>query len=162
MKHVFRGLLLTALLWGIGSAQDEMMMPMQGPAAERLEQFKKIRLMEVLKLDEETSVKFFSRYNKQREELVALNQKRNDLLDELAKLRRANAAEEEYQKALNGIRGLARSAVEIRERFFDDAGKILTPKQMAEYLVFERNFIRNVREIMRDMQRERMRGNRVR
>jgi hypothetical protein len=114
--------------------------------------------MEVLRLDEETSLRFFARYNKQREELAGLNQRRNELLDDLAKLRRNNAPDKDYQKVLDELRAVADPAVEIRGKFFDDIAKILTPIQMADYLVFERNFMRNVREIMRDMQGQRMRG----
>ncbi|HLA69395.1 MAG TPA: hypothetical protein VJN65_06810 [Bacteroidota bacterium] len=155
MRPILLTFLVTTIL-GIAAAQDGM--PMRGRAVERLEQYKKLRLMEVLKLDEETSLKFFSRYNKQRDELAELNLKRNGLLDELAKLRRDNASDKEFQKVLDELRGIADPAVEIRGRFFDDISKILTPKQMAEYLVFERNFLRNVREIMREMQGQRMRG----
>ena len=41
-----------------GSTQDQAQM--RGPAAERIEQFKKVRLMEVLKMDDETSIRFSS------------------------------------------------------------------------------------------------------
>jgi Spy/CpxP family protein refolding chaperone len=155
MRYILVAFLMTALA-GTLAAQIEM--PIPGRAAERLEQFKKLRLMEVLKLDEETSIKFFARYNKQRDELMELNQKRNTLLDELAKLRREDASDKEFQKVLDELRGMGDPAVEIRVKFFDDISKILTTKQMADYLVFERNFIRNVREIMREMQGQRMRG----
>lgn len=158
MKRFLLGLMIAVCAVGSGKAQDEMPMPMRGAAAARLEQYKKLRLMEVLKLDEETSLRFFARYNKQREELTAANDKRNLILDDIAKMRRGNAADADYQKALNEIRGLTKSTVDIRERFLDDIAGILTPRQIAEYLVFERNFVRNVREIMRNMQRERMRG----
>jgi hypothetical protein len=149
-------ILFLATFAGIAPAQDQM--PIPGRAAERLEQYKKLRLMEVLRLDEETSLRFFARYNKQREELAGLNQRRNELLDDLAKLRRNNAPDKDYQKVLDELRAVADPAVEIRGKFFDDIAKILTPIQMADYLVFERNFMRNVREIMRDMQGQRMRG----
>ncbi len=115
-------------------------------------------MMEVLKLDEETSIRFFARYNKHRDELADLGKKRDELLDELARLRRENASDKEFQKVIDELRGMADPAVEVRGRFFNDIGKILTAKQMAEYLVFERNFYRNVREIMREMQGQRMRG----
>jgi len=149
-------LLFFAVFSGIAPAQDQM--PIPGRAAERLEQYKKLQLMEVLKLDEETALRFFARYNKQREELAGLNQKRNELLDDLAKLRRDNAPDKDHQKVHDQLRAVADPALEIRGKFFDDITKILTPRQMSDYLLFERNFLRNVREIMRDMQGQRMRG----
>jgi hypothetical protein len=41
-------------------AQDPL--PTRGPAAERIEQYKKIRLMEEVQMNEETSIRFFARY----------------------------------------------------------------------------------------------------
>jgi len=134
-------------------AQDDF--PMRGPAAERIEQYKKIRMMEFLKLDEETSIRFFSKYNAHQDELRKLNMKRNSLIDDLERLRRRDASEAEYKKVLQDLRGLADPAVEIREQYFDEIARILSPKQMAEYVIFERRFLQNLREIMRDMQRNR-------
>lgn len=155
--------LLAAILILAGTAVAQDQMPMRGPGAERLEQFKKLRMMETLKLDEQTSLKFFARYNKQQDDLRALNEKRNGYIDELQALQRQEAPDAEFQKVLDKLRDLVKPAVEIREKFLDDIASILTPKQQAEYVVFERNFIQNVREIMREMQQQnRMRMGRPR
>lgn len=146
-------LLLISVVVSSGFAQPDL--PMRGPAAERIEQYKKIRMMEVLKLDEETSVRFIARYNRRQEELQKLNKQRNDLIDELQRLRKRDAADEEFRKVLRQLRGLSDPAVEIREKYFDEIAEILTPKQMAEYMIFERSFLQNLREIMREMQRNR-------
>ena len=60
-------------------AQDQP--PSRGPGAERIEQFKKVRLMEVLKMDEETSIRFFARYDKFLEGLRAVQKEHNALID---------------------------------------------------------------------------------
>lgn len=149
---MFAVLLFPAVL----SAQDQM--PMRGPGAERVEQFKKLRLMEELKLDEATSIKFFARYNNHQEELRKLNVQRNRIIDELQGLRRRNASDAEYEKALGELKALADPAVELRVKFFNEISEVLTPKQVAEYVIFERNFVQNLREIMREMQQQRRRG----
>ena len=119
-------------------------------------------MMEVLKLDETTSLKFFARYNRFQEDLRSLNEKKNGYIDELQSLRRQDASDAEYQRVLDKLRALGKPAIEIRENFLDEISSILTPKQVAEYVVFERNFVQNVREIMREMQQNRMRMNRPR
>lgn len=157
----FLMLLFTSfVVTGLLSAQDSM--PMRGPAAERIEQFKKIRLMEELKLDEATSIKFFARYNANQEELRKLNQKRNEIIDELQILRRRNVSDAEYEKTLQDLKALADPAVELRLKFFNEISEVLTPKQVAEYVIFERNFVQNLREIMREMQQQRRGGGRMR
>ncbi|MEX2116338.1 MAG: hypothetical protein WEB37_05580 [Bacteroidota bacterium] len=160
MNRLSAFLITAVLVPGILSAQDQM--PMRGPGAERVEQFKKIRLMEELKLDEATSIKFFARYNSHQEELRKLNKKRNDIIDELQILRRRNVSDAEYEKTLQELKGLADPAVEVRLKFFNEISEVLSPKQVAEYVIFERNFVQNLREIMREMQQQRRGGGRMR
>ena len=156
----FSVVLISAVLFPVLlPAQNPMLM--RGPAAERIEQFKKIRLMEELKLDEATSIKFFARYNSHQEELRKLNQKRNDIIDELQILRRRDVSDAEYEKTLQELKALADPAVELRVKFLNEISEILSPKQVAEYVIFERNFVQNLREIMREMQQQR-RGGRMR
>lgn len=153
MKHMVQ-LVMALLSISLAAAQDQRPM-MRGPGAERVEQFKKLQLMEKLQMDEETSIRFFARYNSHQKELKELNEKRNELIDALQALRRKDAGDAEYRRVLDDLRNLADPAVEIREKYFDDLAAILTPKQMADYVIFERNFLQNLREIMRQTQRER-------
>ena len=62
-------------------AQDQL--PMRGPGAERIEQFKKVRLIEVMNMDEETSIRFFARYNKHLESMRTIQKDHNALIDQL-------------------------------------------------------------------------------
>ncbi|HXG00266.1 MAG TPA: hypothetical protein VNL69_05740, partial [Bacteroidota bacterium] len=63
--------------------------PMLGPGAQRVEQLKKVRMMEVLKLDEETSIRFFSRYNKYQDELREIQRNREAIYRTMESLRRS-------------------------------------------------------------------------
>ena len=152
LRVVF-SLALVASASSVLVAQDQL--PLRGPAAERIEQYKKVRMMEELKLDEQTSIRFFARYNDHQEELRKLGDKRNELIDELQVLHRRDASDADYRKVLDELKGLAEPAVELREKYFAELAEVLTPKQLAEYFIFERKFIQNLRDIMREMQRER-------
>ena len=129
---------------------------MRGPAAERVEQWKKIRMMEVLKLDEETSIRFFNRYNKHQEEMQQVQQQREEVLRRLESLRRLDASDAEYDKTLQDFRATEGKALEARDRFWKELRVILTVKQFASYVVFEGTFNRSLRELMRDTQQQRM------
>ena len=132
-----------------------------GPAMEermeRLQQFKKLRLMETLNLNEEESIKFFARYNKFEEELRGLEQQRNRILDDLEGLIKQEEKEEAYNKDFEDLLSLGQKLVDARHRFYNEARAMLTPTQTAKLLVFERNFNRDLREIIQDVQRERRR-----
>lgn len=128
----------------------------RGPGPERVEQFKKIRMMEVLKLDEETSVRFFSRYNKEQELIRDLTSKRNDVIDQLGNLTKTSASDAEYDKNFKNLRDIEDQMREARIKYWDSLSEILTKKQLGEYIVFERNFFRDLRDLMREMQENRM------
>ena len=134
-------------------AQDQL--PTRGPAAERIEQFKKVRLMEVLKMDEETSIRFFARYNKYEETLRTIQKDHNALIDQLQDLTKSNANNSDIEQAIKDIGMSEEKIAETRSKFLEELKGVLSLKQVAEYVVFERNFNKNLREIMRDIAKER-------
>jgi hypothetical protein len=134
-------------------AQDQL--PTRGPAAERIEQFKKVRLMEVLNMNEETSIRFFARYNKYVETLRAIQKDHNTLIDQLQNLTNSNAKNSDIEQAIKDIGMSEEKITETRSKFVEELKDVISVKQVAEYVVFERNFNKNLREIMRDFAKER-------
>lgn len=129
-----------------------------GHSMERIESFKKVRMMEVLKLDEQLSIKFLARYNKHHDDVRALEQESNHLVDKLESLIAGGAGDDEYARTFAELREIGKKTVEARMQFVIDLKDILTQRQIAEYVVFERKFGRELRNILRDVQRERFRG----
>jgi hypothetical protein len=142
------------LLFATVTAQDAET-PVQGKAAERVEQFKKIRMMEVLGMDEQTSIKFFARYNKNLETMKELRQKQLKALVQIQSLRKSKASDTEYAKVVADLRALEGQVNQTKSQYIDDLKDVLTSKQLAEYLVFELRFQQNLRELVRDMQKNR-------
>jgi hypothetical protein len=135
------------------TAQDQL--PMRGPAAERIEQFKKVRLMEVLKMDEETSIRFFARYSKYAETLRSIQKDHNTLIDQLQGLSKSDANNADIERVIKDIGMSEEKIAETRSKFLQELKDVISIKQIAEYVVFERNFNKNLREIMQDIARER-------
>ena len=133
-------------------------LPMGGPARERVEQFKKIRMMEVMKLDEETSLRFFARYNKHQDAIKEITSKRDGLIDLLAALRKSDALDSEFEKVFKELQGSESQIATERSRFLQDLRSVVSTRQVAEYVVFERNFNRQLMQLMREMAQERGRG----
>jgi hypothetical protein len=130
----------------------------QGKAAERVEQFKKIRMMEMMGMDEQTSIKFFARYNKNAEAMKDLRQQQIKALGQIQALRKAKASENEYGKVINELRSLEDQVSQTKSKYLDDLRDVLTNKQLAEYLVFELRFQQNLRELVRDAQQKKNRN----
>jgi len=135
---------------------QENQVPAPGRALERVEQFKKIRLMEVLYLDEQSSIKFFARYNKHQELLRDLRQKQIQALGRVQASRKAKAADVEYDKIVEELLSLENKATEAKAKYIDELKQVLSSKQLAEYLVFETRFQQNLRDLVRDMPRNRI------
>ncbi len=138
-------LLLPVLL----SAQDQGMR--RGPGSERIEQFKKVRLMETLKMDEATSIRFFTRYDKYVESLHAIQKDHNALIDQLQNQMKTDASTSELEQTIKDIQMNEEKIAESRSKFLEELKDVISVKQIAAYVVFERNFNRNLREIMQDM-----------
>jgi Skp family chaperone for outer membrane proteins len=130
--------------------------PMGVPGAQRVEQLKKVRLMELLKLDDETSIRFFRRYNRYQDELREIQRKREDVVRTMESLRRSGAGDADFEKEIQELRAVDGRWLEARDRYWKELREILTVKQFANYLLFENNFNRYLRELMRETQRERM------
>jgi hypothetical protein len=138
-------------------AQDNLNPP-PGKAFERIEQYKKIRLMEVLNLDEQTSIKFFARYNKNQELLRDLRKKQVEALGQVQALRKTKAADDEFEKIISELLSLEKELNEAKAKYVDELRQVLSSKQLAEYLVFETRFQQNLRDLLRDMPRNRQEG----
>jgi hypothetical protein len=150
---------LSLLLVGVVSllciATSQNMPPPQGKAFERVEQFKKIRLMEVLNLDEQSALKFFARYNKHEELLRDLRQKQVAAFGRIQGLRKTDAADVEYDKIITDLLSVERQFDDAKAQYVNELKEVLTSKQLAEYLVFEFRFQQNLRDLARDAQQRR-------
>jgi hypothetical protein len=131
---------------------------MPGERMRRIEQFKKVRLMEVLQLDDQESVHFFNRYGKFEDEVRGLERERNAIIDDLDSLVKQDEKPEGYQKDFDALIAVGQRVADARARFYKDMQEVLTPQQVAKLVVFERDFGRELREMIQDVQRERRRG----
>ncbi len=123
--------------------------------AERVEQLKKIRLVESLDMKEEQSVRFFSRMNDHENAKKKIMQEKMDLLDKLDKLVRNEGDAKEMEPLFSQVQAMDAKLVSEKEKFFTDLSDLLSPTQRAQYLLFERQFERELREAMRDLRRNR-------
>jgi hypothetical protein len=129
-----------------------------GQNRQRLERFRKMRMVEVLGLNEEQSVRFFAKQNAHDTTVAALIKTRNEALDKIQKLEKSKADAGEYEKPISDVLAADESIFKERQRYEDEMKTFLSPDKFGKFLVFERNFGRNVREAMQDMYREHNRG----
>ena len=81
-----------------------------------------------------------------------------DLIDDLQSLVKKNAPESEVDAKLKEVVKAEREVIDVRQRFVEKLGDLLTKQQIARYIVFERNFNQDLRELMRESAQQRWRG----
>ena len=121
MKSALRFTILVIVLvtgsFALRAQDEELAAPSK--ALERVEQFKKIRLMEVLALDEQTSIKFFARYGKHQRLLQELRRKQVQSLAKVQSMRKAKAADSEYARLIEELQSLEGESRDAKLKYID-------------------------------------------
>jgi len=119
---------------------------------DRLEQLEKIKLIESLDLDEETSIRFFARRNDSKNQIRELEKKADDIISELEKsFKTGDKNQVEKQKQLISEILKTRESIETkRNEFIKSLDDILSTDQIAKLIVFEKNFRDEIRNILFD------------
>lgn len=146
MKSVFFFVIFILIAGTLNGQRWEM----KESQRKRLEEFKKIKLIETLDLSEDESTKFFALYNDYQKKMRALQKERDQTIDQLSKLTkeeaRFNAKRfEEFEKRLNEI---DQELFRNRQEFRLNVKNVLSPYKVAKFYVFERDFIKEVNRLI--------------
>jgi len=148
MKNLFITLLTVILLTSISFPQQMKEKGMKN--REKLDQLEKIKLIEALDLDEETSIRFFARRNESRREVQELEKKSDDIIFELEKSfdsENKNQAEKQEQLISEFLK--TRESLELkRNQFINSLDDILSTEQTAKLIVFEKKFRDEIRNVL--------------
>jgi hypothetical protein len=153
LRHIFVVILLVSAA-GIASAQSD---GGQGQGHQeknrfqRLEKFRKMRLVEALNLNEEDAVRFTAKHNAHEEIVQKLMDERNQALDDMDAGVKAKKPGKELRDAADRVLDIDKKIFEERRRYQEDMRGMFTPEQFARFLVFERNFGRQVRNAIEEM-----------
>ena len=140
-------------------AIDEPPPPERREPRELIETLRKVRLIEELKLTDEQSIKFFPKVNELKEARDTFNQKRRELIDELANLLQKSS------RATGEINAKVDKLFELEENFHKkevslkkEMRKILTPEQQVRLILFQIRFDEEMRDMIRKTREWRQRG----
>jgi Spy/CpxP family protein refolding chaperone len=118
---------------------------------ERLERYRKMRLIETLKLNEDDAVRFFSKQSAHEDAQRELFKERNQSMDELDKIVHGKGSDKDLPKLSDDIQAVDVKIFNERQRYQNEVQKSLTPDQFAKFLLFERDFNRQVRDALEEM-----------
>jgi len=130
----------------------------QARRPERLEKFRKMRLIEVLQLKEDDAVRFFAKQSAHEDKQRDLMKERNNALDEIETTVKDKHDDKKLDELTGRILDLDRLIFEERQRYQNELKGFLTPEQFAKFLAFERNFGRQVRSALEELHEDRRSG----
>lgn len=149
LRHILPILLLAVpLSLTFGQTLEE------GPAYEKIQQLRRIKLIEALDLDEETAIRFFARENEFRKAHKEVEKNRDQAIGALNDLISQNVSDEALLKGVENVQKIDVEFQNKRYEFVRGLSDILTVKQIAQFVVFDQKFMKEVRSII-DSIRER-------
>ncbi len=115
---------------------------------EQIEEWEKMKLIKVLDLSEENSIRFFARRNEHQKRVREILNQRDQLAQEIEKEIKdgAKVSDAVYQEQVNRMLEFEAKMMKERESFIKSLNDILSPEQIAKLTVFEIRFRREVRE----------------
>ena len=128
---------ILVLLTSAFAQRHERMRPIQ-----KMEELKKIKLIEILQMSEETSVKFFTRRAEHIKKIEGFNQASKEKIDQIEEmLKNTNDSNDPIlKKTIDEYLQLQENVIRERQNFFKSAEEILTIEQMGKLVVFEEKF----------------------
>jgi len=149
--------LILLLIISQGDVFSQQRMQRMQEGRDRLETLRQVRMIEALDLDDETAARLTVLDRERQAQSRELQRHIDDLHDELEAALDEEKSEAELRAIRSQIQEKRNALHENRIRFYRDAEEYLTPRQVAKLMVFERNFTQDIREYMREVQRERRR-----
>ena len=151
-------LFLAALTLGLSTMLAQPGRPDDQRGWERIEQLRKVRLIEVLDMKEDQSIRFFARLKEHDAVRHDLMKEKDATLDKVEQLLRDHASPDAFTTVFEEAASIDTRIQDERKKFFDSLSDILSVEQRAKFLIFERRFERELRDAFREAQRRRHPG----
>lgn len=126
---------------------------------QKFDQLENIKLLEILNLDEETSIKFFTRRNKMKNKTNQLMKDHYDVVSNIEQLLNKDDEKKDYTKLVEKSLTLDKEISKVRGEFFDSLNDILSEEQIAKIIVFEFKFKRDLRDMLLERGRRKFNDN---
>lgn len=117
-------------------------------AKERITEFKKMKLLDLLDFDEQTSNKFLSKYSSAEKLIGEKRDKLQEAILDLEYLIRKKAKKEDIQKQSQIVMDAQRDLVNTMFEQQMEIKSILSDEQFAKYLIFENRFRKEIQKFL--------------
>ncbi|MCF8242136.1 MAG: hypothetical protein K9J16_12170 [Melioribacteraceae bacterium] len=151
MKHIHITLIILFFAASLFAQGNRGWQKGMGKHHERLEQLEKIKIIEVLNLDEKTTMKFFARRDAHLDEQKKVLDKRIEILEEFEQiLIEDELSAEKYTEFKNKILDTEQQLFNGRKDFLNSLDDLLNKEQIAKLILFEFKFKNEIRGLMQN------------
>ncbi|MFA5805928.1 MAG: hypothetical protein WC879_14930 [Melioribacteraceae bacterium] len=158
MKKIFLLFILFSILLSTSYSQERMRQGKDQRPLQRIEQWERMKLIDVLNLNEDTAIRFFARRNENQNKMKEILDQRDDAIRDLEnEIRNGTQNDALYKDKVNALLSLENNIGKERENFLRSLSDLLSPMQIAKMVVFESRFRKEVRETL--MGKGRLPGN---
>ena len=143
-------LILTTLFIFSGSIYAQREKWRDDEMREKFEQLEKIKMIETLGMNEETTLRFFARKSEHQEQQDEIQDKIREKIDNLEVIFKSGrvATVDELKKNINEINALHSELEKNRIDFINSLSDVLSYEQIAKLLIFERSFRDEIRRLI--------------
>ena len=143
-------LILTTLFIFSGSIYAQREKWRDDEMREKFEQLEKIKMIETLGMNEETTLRFFARKSEHQEQQDEIQDKIREKIDNLEVIFKSGrvATVDELKKNINEINALHSELEKNRSDFINSLSDVLSYEQIAKLLIFERSFRDEIRRLI--------------
>jgi len=127
----------------------------------KIDQLEKIKLMDILDVDEETLIRFLKRFGELKSKTWELFTRKDSLARQVQKLLEdENSDEEKITQTVKELFAIDQQICALKSEFFTMAENILPPRELAKFLMFEQKFRRELMRVFekKKFQRNHMKG----
>lgn len=152
-------LIIVAFLFVISNSLAQT--PGRMKAFKKMEELKKIKLIETLQMDEETSTKFFTRRAEHMRKMDDLNELNRQKIEQIESMLKEKKPKQEsmLKKAVDEYLQTEENIVKERQNFLKSISELLSPEQMAKFVVFEEHFRNEISGLLLHRRMKQMRDN---
>lgn len=122
---------------------------------EIIEKVRIFKLTQELDLTTEQAVKFFPKLNELRKIEQEFQKERMDILKELRDLIKNDASDKEITKVITKFEEAHKKKMVGQIKKMEEIKEVLTPLQQAKYLIFQEEFEREIRDLIKEVRKHR-------
>ncbi len=116
---------------------------------EKIAQLEKIKLIDVLNMDENTTLKFFARRNQYQNKTDSLMNTENQLIDDMdSSIKSGDKSDGYYREQITKYFRVQDEIIKSRRDFIRSLNDLLSEEQIAKYIVFEKKFREDIRNLI--------------